>query len=327
MNKILASITAILLLVGLLLIIDTTKHKDIPDVENTVVVKWSGKQVKESNTEYNVVFEPVTKKEVPDTYATPKGFNGIFIETKDKGLTNYAAPQMTGDSIISNSDSDIITMSDPDAWKLISGGIFTEYPSSPYSSIESQIKEIYNKYATTITVPIWYWSNPDNESDFNKTTHQLNLTVNANIANLWIHIFSDIYSQDSKPIINIKDYGMGTWALRGKNHNPNNTLSAHSLGTAIDINPSTGSFNINGNWYGNAYAQKVMDPSTWSSLPECHEKYQVIYEDCPIVKVFKSYGFYWGGDWNTKDNMHFSFLGDSVGRAQGYENYLKYRRK
>ena len=130
-----------------------------------------------------------------------------------------------------------------------------------------------------------------------KITTYKTFAVNSKLATTFRHIFEDIYNDPSQPVINIADSGMGTWVLRGKNHNSSNTMSAHALGCAIDINPSTGSFKLNGTWYGNGYKHKAMSKTTWTMLPECHTKYHVLYDGCPIVETFKSYGFYWGGDW------------------------------
>lgn len=76
------------------------------------------------------------------------------------------------------------------------------------------------------------------------------------------------------------------------------TLSNHALGLAIDINPLYNPYIQNG---------KV--------LPPCAEKYADRSADFPhkitgsdtAVKLFKSYGFEWGGDWKngSKDYQHF----------------------
>jgi hypothetical protein len=57
--------------------------------------------------------------------------------------------------------------------------------------------------------------------------------------------------------------------------NPNNGLSMHAWGLAIDFNA-----------VDNAFGKRpVMDPR--------------------IVEIFKRWGFEWGGDWSTPDGMHF----------------------
>lgn len=221
------------------------------------------------------------------------------------------------------SDISIIELTENDAWMFVTNGLFTSYPTTSFKENKSKLQELMNTNTQTITVDCWYWANPKDDSDMSKVTVQKTFAVNSKLADTFVHIFQDIYEDDSKPIINIGDAGMGTWVLRGKNHNSSNTMSAHSLGVAIDINPSTGSFYVNNVWYGNAYGQKAMPYSVWSQLPECHKKYHVLYKGCPIVEIFKAYGFYWGGDWQSgTDSMHLSYLGDGGNaRQKGISNY------
>lgn len=222
------------------------------------------------------------------------------------------------------SDEDIIMLSENEAWSLISNYLFNEYPTGSFNSNKTKLEEIKLYNTETIKVPIWYWEDPNDQTNFNKVTRYATFAVNSSIAQLFEHAFLDIYNDPSQPIINIGDGGMGTWVLRGKNHNNNASMSTHALGCAIDINPSTGSFKINGTWYGNGYGHKTMSSVVWEQLPECHEKYQVLYDGCPIVEIFKSYGFVWGGDFaGTKDCMHLSFIGEGKDcRSKGQDNYL-----
>lgn len=227
---------------------------------------------------------------------------------------------------ISAQNRDLILLSDDEAWVLLTDGLFTSYPSGSYASNKGKLQELYTTHMAMITVPVWYWEDPKDETNMAKKSTTKTFAVNDKLADLFIDVFNDIYHDPSQPVINLGDAGMGTWVLRGKNHNSNNSLSGHSLGTTIDINPSTGSFKVNGTWYGNGYGHRAMSKSTWEQLPECHDKYHVLYKDCPIVQIFKSYGFVWGGDWTSgTDCMHFSFLGDgSNARVNGQENYYKY---
>lgn len=220
-------------------------------------------------------------------------------------------------------DVQLALLSDTNAWQLLSDEIFDSYPKQSYSSVKDKLVQIQQENTVTITVPCWYWANPDDDTDFSKITVEKTFAVNSALEDVFVHIFNDIYASESKPVINIADKGMGTWVLRGKNHNSANTMSAHSIGSAIDINPSTGSFYVNGKWYGNAYGQSAMPTYIWEQLPECHKKYHVLYTESEIVRIFKAYGFVWGGDWTSgTDSMHFSYIGDgSNARVTGTFNY------
>lgn len=226
----------------------------------------------------------------------------------------------------SMSDLELIQLSDSEAWNLLTGGAFTDYVTEPFYQVESTLHDVHSKYSKKITVPCWYWANPSDASDLTKVQSSIDLDVNVAIADMVVNIFNDIYNHPSKPVINIRD--VGSWAVRAKNHNPNNRPSAHSIGAAIDINPTTGSVAVNGVQYGNGYGDTKMPTDIWNSLPEDHTKYHIMYVDSPIVQTFKAYGWYWGGEWNsTPDAQHFGYLGDgSRSRETGYQNYLDARR-
>lgn len=233
------------------------------------------------------------------------------------GYASVTTPHQTA------GDQEIALMTEDAAWDYITNGIWTSYPTSSFNANRNKLVELQQTNTETITVKVWYWANPKSDTDMRKVTKEKTFAVNSKLSETFKHIFEDIYNDPTKPVINLADSAMGTWVLRGKNHNGSKTMSAHSLGVAIDINPSTGSFYVNGTWYGNAYGQKAMPEYIWKQLPECHDKYHVLYNGSPIVEIFKSYGFYWGGDWKSgTDSMHLSYLGDgSSARKTGIENY------
>lgn len=222
------------------------------------------------------------------------------------------------------SDKEKIMLPENEAWSLISNGLYTSYPSGNFLDNKETLLRIQQKNTQTIRVKVWYWEDPSDDTNFNKVTCEKVFAVNSSIASLFEHAFADIYADPSKPVINLADSGMGTWVIRGKNHNDYARMSTHALGCCIDINPGTGSFYVNGKWYGNAYGQRAMSKAIWEELPECHKKYHVLYDGSPVVEIFKSYGFVWGGDWESgTDSMHLSWIGEgSNTRQKGQANYL-----
>lgn len=307
-------------LVTLLLSFTFGKEADKEHVPNTLPSATKSVTVTDTPTTSAEVDEYVTEGWA--TIVPPENEMFYTSESYDSLVESFE----TNDVTITDSDYALIMLSDSDAWKVLSNGKFDDYPTASWSSIKNKVTQVYDENMEVITVDVWYWANPSDDTDMNKVTKQKQFTVNSKVANLFKHAFEDIYNHPSRPVINLADTGMGTWVLRGKNHNANNTLSAHSMGAAIDINPSTGSFYVNNTWYGNAYGQKPMPYDIWVQLPECHKKYHVLYVDCPIVSIFKSYGYVWGGDWSSGiDCMHLSFLGDGrTARSVGQENFRKY---
>lgn len=72
---------------------------------------------------------------------------------------------------------------------------------------------------------------------------------------------------------------------------PHRRLSKHSFGRAIDLNPRLNPFVSAGGASDYPYDPKVPGTLTRSS---------------PVVRVFRSYGWQWGGNWSgAKDYQHF----------------------
>lgn len=140
----------------------------------------------------------------------------------------------------------------------------------------------------TVTVPVWRLTD-----DGDKVESTATLTVHASLADIVVQVFTEIFEGDDQfPIANA-----GAFAWRS------NSRSEHRQGTAIDIN-----------WESNMEATIEDDGSltiTSGSHWEPDEDPLSIPADGDVVRIFKKYGFAWGGDaWTSKvDYMHFSFFG------------------
>lgn len=139
---------------------------------------------------------------------------------------------------------------------------------------------------TTITVKVW-----DIGVAGNKITKSKTIVVNANLATTVEQIFAEIYAGKEK--FPMKSVGGFSW--RG-----DSSFSEHNQGTAIDINPTENCMvEGNGTVSAGSYWRPGSDPY---SIPAKGE----------VVKIFKKYGFRWGGiGWSSgrKDYMHFSYFG------------------
>lgn len=142
------------------------------------------------------------------------------------------------------------------------------------------------KNMTTITVKVW-----DLDAKGNKVTKQKMIIVHKNLALTLEKIFDEIYKGKEK--FPIKAVGGFSWRGDG-------STSEHNQGTAIDINPNENCMvEGNGTISSGSYWKPGTDPY---SIPA----------DGEVVKIFKKYGFRWGGlGWSSgrKDYMHFSYFG------------------
>lgn len=141
----------------------------------------------------------------------------------------------------------------------------------------------------TVTVPVWKLA-----SDGTKYASKQSVTVNKNLADDVVAIFTEIFEDDSQ--FPIKDIGGYNWR---------NTLggsqSQHSFGTCIDIN-------YNENYYVSPTGRALT-----GTLWEPYENPYSITPDGIVVRTFAKYGWLWGGnawgDGYAKDYMHMTYLG------------------
>lgn len=147
--------------------------------------------------------------------------------------------------------------------------------------------------------------------DFEGATHDGELIVHRKLAEEVVKIFYELY-QRRYPLASVRlvdDYGEpgddnrsmaanNTSAFNYRRVSGSKTLSRHSYGAAIDINPLYNPY-IDGDRVappeGEAYAERDWDfPGKIDHDDFCYQ-------------IFTRYGWSWGGDWKgDKDYQHFS---------------------
>lgn len=142
------------------------------------------------------------------------------------------------------------------------------------------------------------------------------LVVNKKIAKKVVKIFYELY-REKYPIQRMKlidDYGANdvksmkannTSAFNYRVISGSSALSRHAYGMAIDINPLVNPY-VRGKYVspssGKAYVQR--------NVKRCKGKYKkyMIHKNDVICRIFKKYGFKWGGDWKSpRDYQHFEY--------------------
>ena len=95
-------------------------------------------------------------------------------------------------------------------------------------------------------------------------------------------------------------------------------LSMHALGLAIDVNPKVNPC------VGGAHGIVPANGKIYSERDgkKCKGKYSeyMIHKNDRVYKIFKKYGFSWGGDWkNMKDYQHFYKVTEKYSKIDKYE--------
>lgn len=141
------------------------------------------------------------------------------------------------------------------------------------------------------------------------------LVCHKDIASSLSSIFKELYN-NKYPIQKmylVDDYGADDIASAAANNTScfnfrisagdGGGLSRHAYGKAIDINPL-----YNPYVWTDAQGVQRCDPSNGSEYVDRSKDYPYKLDaDDLCVKIFKKYGFQWGGDWKyEKDYMHFS---------------------
>lgn len=151
--------------------------------------------------------------------------------------------------------------------------------------------------------------------DFNGKVQSGELIVNRKIAKKMVQIFYELYkikyriqrmklvdeyeADDEKSM-----RANNTSAFNYRTVSGSNKLSKHAMGFAIDINPRINPYINSGGKLSPANAKAYR----CRSRKKCKGKYAsyMIGANSKITKIFKKYGFRWGGDWKySKDYQHF----------------------
>lgn len=150
--------------------------------------------------------------------------------------------------------------------------------------------------------------------DFNGKVKSGELIVNKKIADKIVRIFYELY-KIKYPIQRMRlidEYGADdTTSMKANNTSSFNYrvvegtkhLSRHAMGLAIDINPRVNPYISKGRVSpANGKVYRIRN------VKKCRGRYAayMIHSRSKITKIFKKYGFSWGGDWKySKDYQHF----------------------
>jgi hypothetical protein len=154
-----------------------------------------------------------------------------------------------------------------------------------------------------------------NHLDFNGQTVSGEIIVHKDVADEVVNIFSELYEirYPIRQMRLVSDFKANDWqSIEAGNTSAFNCRpvtgnkkkwSKHAYGKAIDINPIE-----------NPYVSRkghISHKASWKYKKRRHRKNTyadraVLLKHDKATKIFKKYGWKWGGDWNTiKDYQHF----------------------
>lgn len=138
----------------------------------------------------------------------------------------------------------------------------------------------------------------------------VNKKIAAKVTNVFVELYDIKYRIEKMRLVDY--YGAddvesmsdnNTSAFNYRTIAGTNKLSKHGMGMAIDINPR-----INPCVKGSSVEPANGKVYTVRNRKKCKGKYKkyMILKNDKVYKIFKKYGFTWGGDWNSlKDYQHF----------------------
>ena len=152
--------------------------------------------------------------------------------------------------------------------------------------------------------------------NFEGQTSMGEMIVHKDVADEVVFMFEDLYKMNYA--INkmhlVSDYDANDWqsiendntsAFNCRRATGKKTWSKHSYGKAIDINPIANPY-ISKTGYISHKASYKYKKRRHIDINNLADRAMLLKND-PATKLFKSYGWKWGGDWTrVKDYQHFS---------------------
>lgn len=239
----------------------------------------------------------------PSATDTPvKTTEADIVPAPESSPTATPAPTRTPADTSASADDGKVTLTDGFYYIKLNDDIKKRINGISYPEDDS---DIAISYSDLRYVHIRYY-------DFEGALHSDGeLIVNKKLAEEVMEIFHELY-EAKYPLASVRlvdDYGQpgdDTLSMEANNTSAfcyrrvtgSKTLSRHSLGAAIDINPVMNPY-LDGDRVAPENAVKYVDRSL--GLPGMIDHNDLCY------KLFKKHGWSWGGDWKgDKDYQHFS---------------------
>ena len=147
---------------------------------------------------------------------------------------------------------------------------------------------------------------------FDEETHIGELISNRNISKDLIEIFNQLYTNEYpiEKMVLIDDYDAddersmadnNTSCFNFRKISGSTSLSKHSMGYAVDINP------LYNPYIRTMDGKEICEPENGMAYMDRVQNFPYKIDESDLCcRLFKQYGFAWGGDWNSvKDYQHF----------------------
>ena len=207
---------------------------------------------------------------------------------------------------------EVMTLSDEEVWKSLTGGLLSDIPDSEEPSNAKSIEEMVKNQIVNITIPTRAWEDPEDHVNMNIVEKDVTIEVNSLLAGLWKNFFTDLYNEADDFVIE----SVGGFRIDGTGEGQKGFRSAHTYGAGVDIN-------ANYNPYGTKSGSNPYSKKAWQEMEENHYKYMVVYQGSKVIDIAHRYTLLWGGEWtgDERNPMHFSFICDGLTRKDRIKKY------